>query len=100
MAEAYKSFVIGGTVNIAATTSSGTVTLTTTPLNRKDVIVYNSGATIAFIKFGGSGVTAATTDTPIAPGLQRAFHVADATHAAAIMGSGTATVYFTTGFGN
>lgn len=100
MADALKNFIPGPTVSIAGTTSTAAVALGVGPTSRKDVMIYNSGTTVAFFKFGVAGVTAAVTDTPIAPGSMNIFHANDMTHVAAIMGSGTATLYFTSGYGN
>lgn len=88
---------IGGTVNVSATTSSSRVALT---LGGNSLVVYNSAASIAFVKLGSSTVDAATaTSVPIAAGSTRVFALGSETHAAAILASGTGTVYFTTGNG-
>lgn len=92
---------IGNTVNVAATTSTGSVALTSAgTIGDATVRVYNAGTVEAFVNFGASGVTAvATTSIPIAPGGTFAFSKGGNTHAAAITASGSATVYFTTGRG-
>ena len=90
------AFTPGSTVNIAATTSTGNVTLGIGAVVR----VYNAGTVPVFIKFGIAGVTAATTDMPIPPGIVEVFtEPSGATTVAAITASGTATVYFTSGQG-
>jgi hypothetical protein len=96
----FKNFIPTGTVNIAATVASATVALSPNPLNRKDVMVHNSGTTLCFIKFGGPTITAAITDTPIPAGSFPILHANNETHVAVIMLSGAATVYFTSGNGN
>lgn len=95
-----RNFTPSGTVSIAATTSTGNVALSASPLNRKDVVVHNAGTTLGFVKFGGSSVTAAVTDFPVPAATQIRIHAGDNTHVAAIMASGTATIYFTSGFGS
>jgi hypothetical protein len=58
----------------------------------------NSGP--VFIKFGDSTVEAAATDFPILPGTIQTFHVLEQwTHVAAIMASGTGTIYASVGDG-
>jgi len=100
MADPYKNMIPAGTVTIAAGTSTASIALTANPANRKDVLVTNTSNQIAFFKFGTSAVTAATTDTPIGANRDRVFHAGDATHVAAITSTGTANVYFTTGYGH
>lgn len=96
-------FAPGGTISLAATTSSGAAKLVNP--NAQTVRVYNSGVVPVFIKAGTSSVTAATTDLPVAPGAVEVFDLkaaasgAEMTHIAGITGSGSATVYFTTGMG-
>lgn len=88
-----------GTVSIAATTSSAAVALGSAG---KVIRIYNADATnIAFVEFGGSGVTAsASASMPIGPGQVAGITRAESvTHVAAITGSSTATVYFTPGDG-
>lgn len=90
-----------GTVNLAATNSTGSVALSPLPLNRKDVVVYNPGSTLAFVEFGGAAVTAsASTGFPIPPGAQVRLHAGDNTYVAGIMASSTATLYFSSGVGD
>ena len=90
-----------GTVNISATTSSQSVALSPVPLNRKDVVVTNSGTTTAFVEFGGSSVTAsASTGLPVLGGQQIRVHAGDYTYAACLLASATGTVYFSSGVGD
>lgn len=95
-----RNFTPSGTVSLAATTTTGSVALATSPVNRKDVVVHNAGTTLAFIKFGGSSVTAAVTDFPVPAGAQIRVHAGDYTYVAGIMASSTATLYFTSGVGS
>ena len=58
----------------------------------------NSGP--VFIKFGDNTVEAAATDFPILPGTVQTFHVLESyTNVAAIMSSGTGTIYASVGDG-
>lgn len=91
-------FTPGTTVSISASTSTGRVALPTT--GNLTIRVYNGTSALAFIKFGDSTVEAAATDTPIPAGIPCGFTPpANATHVAAILASGTGTVYFTAGSG-
>lgn len=89
-----------GTVSISASTASSSVALSVSGTNSQ-VLVTNSGTTTAFFEFGTSGVTASTsTSCPVLAGTQQVFtKPLTATHAAAIMASSTATIYFTSGAG-
>lgn len=95
----------GSTVSLAASTTSARVALTNPPSNSEfQVRVHNAGSALAFIHRGNSTVTAATTDVPIPSGAVEVltFENLDGTpqtHVAAITTSGTATLYFTIGFG-
>lgn len=89
-----------GSVKIAATTSTGNVSLGTLDISVKDVLVTNLAAATAFVKLGVSGVTAGTdNDMPIPAGQSRILNREQATHAAAILASGTGDVWFTPGVG-
>lgn len=84
------------------TTTSATALTVPSPAPRNMVIrVFNAGAATVFIAFGTSGVTtAAATGLPIpAAGLGYFTVPEGTTHAATIIGAGTATVYFTAGEG-
>jgi hypothetical protein len=92
-----------GTVSLDCDTSTDRVLLHASPVQGKDVVVYNSDATdIGFIAFGDSTVTtAASTGFPIPPATQirlRAPH--GTTYVAGITSSGTALLYFTSGTGS
>lgn len=96
---------VGGKALAASTTSASTA-LVASPLQRKDVIVYNSGSVAAFIEFGGSTVAAVVPSgaTPgglsVPPGAALTLCAGDNTHIAAITASSTATLYITSGCGN
>jgi hypothetical protein len=98
---AFRPFA-SGTVNIAATTSSGRVTLPVPVNEESTVLVHNAGTTLAFVEFGPSASVAASTTTsmPIPAGAHRVVQTGKATGAAAIMASSTATIYFTAGTGD
>jgi hypothetical protein len=80
----------GATVSIAATTTSGFVGVSA---DAQVVQVTNSGTTVAFIAFGPTGVVATAADIPIAGGQTLYFHKAGSAFIAALMASGTATIY-------
>ena len=86
------------TIQVAASTSNASGTLTPPASGLFQVRVYNSCPTTAFIKFGG---TAAVTDMPIPAGVVEMFTVPAGTTAVGVIlatGSGC-TVYFTHGRG-
>lgn len=92
------------TVNLSVTTSSSRVQVlngTYGPSSEPVVRLYNAGSVIVFVNFGNSTVTAAVaTGMPIAPGSVEAFAVdISQTHVAAIVLSGTLTLYATPGVG-
>lgn len=86
---------------ISATTSSARVDLAATnSASSVDVIVSNQGTTWAYVEFGDSTVTASATGVAIGPGVQMTLgKPAQATYAAAIMVSGSATIHFCPGLG-
>jgi hypothetical protein len=92
---------MGATVNLAVTTTTGSVPLTTSLNSREEVRIVNPSSVVMFIEFGASDVTAATaTSMPMLPGTVETFEVAPSqTHVAAITASGSATLYATTGRG-
>lgn len=68
-----------------------------------DVRVMNNGSATAWIKFGGSGLTADTTnDIPVGPGVTevlRAPPLGGALYVAVIAAGSTGKIYFTPGSG-
>lgn len=92
--------VQAGTVNIAATTSSAHVQIASAFGGKQRVRVTNSGTTTAFVEFGStSSVTASTTASmPVLGGTSVLVNTGEE-YAAAIMGTGTGTIYFTPGTG-
>ncbi len=101
--------ILSNTLPISASGSSASAAFSvSTTSTWMQVQVYNSASTTAFVAFGGSGVTASvgTPGTqngsyPVAPGAVIVVTVPSSTttYAAAILASGSGTVYFTPGFG-
>lgn len=88
----------GATASLAVTAASANVALNRNGANQ--VLVLNLGDAEVFVDFGDSAKTATTTDTPVPAGGWIMLSVPpDATHAAAITASGTATLRFTPGDG-
>lgn len=94
------------TISLSATTTSGTTSRTAlTGLTDEygaaadTLLIYNAGSVPAFIAVGSSTIVAATTSLCIAPGAVMAISRNNATHAAAITASSTATVYVSSGIG-
>ena len=84
------------TVNLAVSTVSANVALNP---NASAVRVANTGATMAFIQFGDSSVTASlTASMPLPAGAVETFTKGSAAYVAAIS-TGTTTLYFTAGEG-
>lgn len=86
------------TYTISVTTTNTATTLTQAPAagSQFQVMVYNSGSVIVFIRFGG---VATTADVPIAPGATMTLTGYSGQTLGAITGSGTATLYVTVGSG-
>jgi hypothetical protein len=96
----------GAGVALAATTTSASTTFvagtpagTNTILNATDVMLYNSGTTLAFCRWGVGAQTAVATDVPIPPGTVQVFFKGVSDTVACIMGSGSATIYVMPGNG-
>lgn len=86
---------------ISATTSSDRVDLAATnSASSTNVVVSNLGTTWAYVRFGDNTVTASATGFALGPGMQVVLgKPAQATYAAAIMVSGSATIHFCPGLG-
>jgi hypothetical protein len=91
----------GETVNIAATATSASVTLSDSATNSSNMRVYNAGPSTVFLRVGVAAQTAsATADMPIPAGGVENFYKGKADTVAAVCASGgTATVYLTPGEG-
>jgi hypothetical protein len=92
-------FRTGGTTQLAASTVSANVPLSG---GGEAVLVYNASAAIAFIRFGTApSIVASSTDTPVPPNSRMLMHVGGpfVTIAAAVLASGSGTVFFTRGDG-
>lgn len=102
---AFTTFRGMSTVNVAGTTVTANVQVSTIdnpqPGVRYQVRVLHTGGTLAFIAFGNSSVTVTTANGIPVVGFQPEVFTlpAGATHMAVIYGSGSGTVYATTGFG-
>lgn len=91
------------TVNLSASGTTGNVALPSRSSNGNQTIrIYNKGGTEVFIRFGTDSTVVATTatDIPIAPGeIEVQACPANFTYVAGITATGTATIYFTVGYG-
>jgi hypothetical protein len=88
-----------GTLALAASTSSANAALVG---GGGAVLVYNASSATAFFRLGAaSGLTALTSDTPVPPGARMLVDGGPFVNtAAAILSTGTGTVYFTLGDGD
>lgn len=88
-----------GTVQLAASTSSANVAMSGAG---EAVLIYNGTSAIAFVRFGvDNTVVASEDDTPIPPGARMLMHVGGpfVSTAAAVLSSGSGTVFFSRGDG-
>lgn len=91
-----------GTISISAVSSASvTGTLNATIAQNIAVRIHNAGPQLAFVEFSGvnSVVAITTTSMPIPVGAIEVVNIDQCAYAAAITTSGTATVYFTKGYG-
>ncbi|ULQ46951.1 hypothetical protein JN531_001385 [Flagellatimonas centrodinii] len=84
---------VKGTKSISASTSSARTARAVG--SSGPVEIFNATSAIAFLKAGDVTVTAAVTDYPIPAGESRVVDIGAHTNLAAILASGTGTVYFT-----
>lgn len=91
----------GATTSVSGSTSPSAAALVTQASNPSwQLELYNSGSVSAFCKFGGSTVSAAVTDYPIGPGIDKIITVdQDRKYISCITASSTTTVYVTGGVG-
>lgn len=80
----------GATVALSGTTTSSFAAIVADP---QVVQVTNTGTTLAFIAFGPTGVVATAADIPVNGGATVYLHKAGSAFVAALMSSGTATIY-------
>jgi hypothetical protein len=85
-----------GTQTVSATTTSASVTVSA---YSSAVMITNAGTGTAFVRFGTGAQTATTADTPILPSMYYVLSKGQNTTVAVVCGTGTATVYVTTGEG-
>jgi hypothetical protein len=98
-------FIPSATVTLAATTTSVAAFLSGAG---ETLVIYNAGTTLAFVQLGGDTPAAGLTVTataaagyPIPPGGTRLIGCGNTvTSIAAIMASGTASIYVTRGSGS
>lgn len=68
--------------------------------NRCDeAMVYNSGATLCFVRFGKGTQVGEVLDMPVPPGAYFVLGIGDATHVDAVTASGTTTLLIMLGQG-
>jgi hypothetical protein len=87
-----------GTAMLSASTTSANVALVG---GGDSLLITNAAATLAFVRFGADSAVAATTsDIPLLPNSRTILAVNSLIrYAAAILSSGTGSVYFTRGDG-
>lgn len=91
---------VGGSVKVAATTSSSAVSLGI--VNPPSVRVHNASTSLAFVAFGQANVDAQVDGAgsiPVPPGGVEVFGAGSITHAAVVLSTGTGDVWFTPGAG-
>jgi hypothetical protein len=97
----FSPYLAGG-VGIAASVTSASTTLNAIGIANTELYVYNAATTVAFVTWGVGAQTATSTGTgaiAIPPGGTRVFEKGNADTIAAILASGTGTVYVMTGLG-
>lgn len=94
-----------GTVTLAAGTTAASATLPnftaagTMPSAEASLLVLNTTAAVAFVRFDGNPAT--PNDLPVPPGGSRLLDIGSyASNASAILASGTGNVFFTRGSGS
>ncbi|GAA5265102.1 hypothetical protein ACOSOMT5_P1527 [Acidiphilium sp. MT5] len=88
-----------GTAVIAAGATATSVTL---PPGGSSILVFNSAASVAFVRFGMAGeTTAQLSDTPVPPGARMLMDAGRlVTAASVVLASGAGSVFFTRGDGS
>lgn len=92
-----KVFEPNATVTLAVSTTSAEVTTLTASDNI--VRIHNGTTGLVHVRWGTTAQTAVTTDMPIGSGHTESFTKNNAIRLAAIMSSGSGTIYITTGNG-
>lgn len=94
-----KPFVPSSTATLIGTTNSSNVALGS---GGDTVVVTNTAASIAFVRFGSdSTIAASTTDMPVLPGSRVILALNPLiSYAAAVLTSGTGNILFTRGDGS
>lgn len=90
--------MVSATATLAAGTTSANIALAGTG---EAVLVYNAASVVAFIRFGMDNTVVATAaDMPIPPGTRMLIHASEFSKTvAAVLASGSGTVYFSRGQG-
>lgn len=93
-----KTFAPNGqnTAQLSAGVTSASVAIDP---NSSVVRVLNAGPNLAYINFGKAGITADNAKMPLPVGATELFTKSNSTHVAAIVDSGSAVLYFTSGEG-
>jgi hypothetical protein len=92
------------TTTIAASTASVRGAIKKRPTGEFQIRIHNAAAALAFYRIGDSTVVATNTDIPLPAGALEVVTVMDSdatpeTHVAAILASGTGSIYITSGAG-
>jgi hypothetical protein len=92
-------FRAAGTVSLSATTTPASIALAG---GGDSVLITNAASSIAFVRFGADATVSANTgDMPVLPNSQILIAVNSLIqNAAAVLTSGTGSVYFTRGDGS
>jgi hypothetical protein len=89
-------FRVTGNTTLAVTTATANVAFASIA---PTALIINTGTNAAYLKFGGSGITAAITDYLLGPGCSVAYDVNGQGYVAAITVSSTTTLSVLTGAG-
>lgn len=92
-----KVFEPNASATLAVSTTSAEVTTLSATDNQ--VRLYNGTTGVVFVRWGTTAQTAVATDMAIAPGATEVFTKNNSTRLAAIMASGSGSLYITTGTG-
>lgn len=96
--------VDNATAAISASTTTASAEVKKRPDGAYQIRIHNAASALAFYRIGDSAVEAASSDVPLPAGAVEVVTVQNndadpETHVAAILASGTGSVYVTTGAG-
>lgn len=98
---AVQAFAASGPANTVTVAASTTPAAATLPGNGETVLVTNGAAALAFVRVDGSTATATASDIPVPANGQILLQVSPySSRVAAVLASGTGSVYFTRGTGS